>query len=217
MKCLKSAAEARFSDPPSKPWPGRRSKSVQATEDEGMFCTHDVTLATQEELIARLVVVSCLLGSLANYSCLESSSMSSAHNNVVWSIINICLSFQVPYLPSFPHDEYVNDLSRTHKLPFSKSPIFLPWAEHFGLNHSEPVLATIKAIEGFVHDVSVSKLSQAVMAGRPQTSFTSHLQSKKENKMHQIGRDCLTFFQDFELNQMPEQDEERHTIQSYGL
>jgi len=27
-------------------------------EGEGMFCTHDVTLATQEELIARLVVKS---------------------------------------------------------------------------------------------------------------------------------------------------------------
>lgn len=52
-------------------------------EGEGMFCTHDVTLATQEELIAWLVVVSYSLGSLANYSHLESYSMSSAHSNVV--------------------------------------------------------------------------------------------------------------------------------------
>lgn len=62
---------------------GRINEYVFLAEGKGMFCTHDVTLATQEELIAWLGVVSYSLGSLANYSRLESCSMSSAHNNVV--------------------------------------------------------------------------------------------------------------------------------------
>lgn len=37
---------------------GRVNEYVLLAEGEGMFCTHDVTLATQEELIARLVVKS---------------------------------------------------------------------------------------------------------------------------------------------------------------
>lgn len=37
---------------------GRINECVLLAEGEGMFCTHDVTLATQEELIARLVVKS---------------------------------------------------------------------------------------------------------------------------------------------------------------
>lgn len=37
---------------------GRINECVVLAEGEGMFCTHDVTLAAQEELIARLVVKS---------------------------------------------------------------------------------------------------------------------------------------------------------------
>lgn len=37
---------------------GRINDYVLLAEGEGMFCTHDVTLATQEELIAQLVVKS---------------------------------------------------------------------------------------------------------------------------------------------------------------
>lgn len=37
---------------------GRINEYVLLAEGEGMFCTHDVTLATQEELIAQLVVKS---------------------------------------------------------------------------------------------------------------------------------------------------------------
>lgn len=51
------------------------------------------------------------------------------------------------------------------------------------LNHGEPVLAPIKAVEGFVSDFSVSKLSQALMGAGPQTYFTLHLQPEvKKNK-----------------------------------
>lgn len=37
---------------------GRINECALLAEGEGMFCTHDVTLATQEELIAQLVVKS---------------------------------------------------------------------------------------------------------------------------------------------------------------
>lgn len=65
---------------------------------------------------------------------------------------------------------------------FQRAPVFLPWAEHFRLNHGEPVLAPIKAIEGFVSDFSVSKLSQAVMGTGPQTYFALHLQPEEKKK-----------------------------------
>lgn len=72
---------------------------------------------------------------------------------------------------------------------FQRAPVFLPWAEHFRLNHGEPVLAAIKAIEGFVSDFSVSKLSQSVMGAGPQTYFVLHLQleEKKKQPTHQTN------------------------------
>lgn len=71
---------------------------------------------------------------------------------------------------------------------FQRAPVFLPWAEHFRLNHGEPVLAPIKAIEGFVSDFSVSKLSQAVMGAGPQAYFALHLQpEEKKETTHQTN------------------------------
>lgn len=88
---------------------------------------------------------------------------------------------------------------------FQRALVFLPWAEHFRLNHGEPFLAPIKAVEGFVSDFSVSKLSQSVMGAGPQTYFALHLQLKEKKKTNQhtkqtIGRGCHTILQDFKLN-----------------
>lgn len=41
---------------------GRINECVVVADGEGTFCTHDVTLAAQEELIARLVVSLLLPG-----------------------------------------------------------------------------------------------------------------------------------------------------------
>lgn len=107
---------------------------------------------------------------------------------------------------------------------FQRAPVFLPWAEHLRLNHGEPVLAPIKAVEGFVSDFSVSKLSQALMGAGPQTYFTLHLQPevkkikiKKQHTKQTIGKDCLTSRQDSELNQVPKATSGSQAIQSYGL
>lgn len=107
---------------------------------------------------------------------------------------------------------------------FQRAPVFLPWAEHLRLNHGEPVLAPIKAVEGFVSDFSVSKLSQALMGAGPQTYFTLHLQPevkkikiKKQHTKQTIGKDCLTSRQDPELNQVPKATSGSQAIQPYGL